>query len=98
MISHCVTTKYAKHDMFDAKYLPQDTNTKFIFNRANFLPTFEMDPDSTIFKKQSDLLHIIKSKCLSSIKQISMEVTLKLLLTRIWNIYLKQILCFEMAI
>ena len=55
--------------MFDVKYLPQDTNKKHILNQVSLQPTFEMDHDSTVCQKQSDLLNMIKSKCLSSIEQ-----------------------------
>ena len=69
MTSHRVSTKYANYDMFDTKYLPENTNNKYVLDQSNLQPTFEMDSDSTVYKKQSDLLNIIKSKCLSSIEQ-----------------------------
>ena len=67
--SNRVSTKYAKYDMFNAKYLPKDTNKKYILDQTSLQPTFEMDSDSTVYQKQSDLLNMIKSKCLSSIEQ-----------------------------
>ena len=32
MTSHRVSTKYAQYDMFDVKYLPKDTNEKYILD------------------------------------------------------------------
>ena len=55
--------------MFDTKYLPKNTNKKYVLDQSNLQPTFEMYSDSTVYQKQSDLLNIIKSKCLSSIEQ-----------------------------
>ena len=73
MTSHRVSTKYAKYakyDMFDTKYLPENTNNKYVLDQCNLQPTSEMDSDSTVYQKQSYLLNIIKSKCLSSIEQV----------------------------
>ena len=68
MTSHRVTTKYAKYDMFDQKYQPQNTNTKYVRNCASLQPTFEMDSDSVVFQKQTDVLNPIKQKCLSALE------------------------------
>ena len=61
MTSHRISTKYAKYDIFDTKYLPENTNNKYVLDQSNLQPTFKMDSDSTVYQKQSDLLNIIKS-------------------------------------
>ena len=63
--------------MFDDKYSPKDTNKKCILESATLQPTFEMDQDSIVFRKQSDGLDLIKSKCLSSINQTNMDAASK---------------------
>ena len=35
MTSHRATTKYAKYDMFDSKYHPQDTKIQYVQNCAS---------------------------------------------------------------
>ena len=43
--SHRVGTKYATHDMFNVKYLPNYTNKKYILQQVSLKPTFEMTCD-----------------------------------------------------
>ena len=69
--SHHFTTKHAKHNMFDDKYLPNGTNKPMVLDSASLQPTFEMDRDSLVFQKQSNTINIVKTKCLSSIERDS---------------------------
>lgn len=58
MVSHQSMIKHASFNMFDDKYLPQGTKKELVLSHATLQPTFEMDPDSTVFRKQSDILDI----------------------------------------
>ncbi len=77
MVSHKSTTKHATFKMFDKKYLPENTKTKSVLDSVLLQPTFEMDNDSTVFRKQSEVLDLIKSKCLSSIEKTTMDAASK---------------------
>ena len=45
-----------------------------MLRHATLQPTFKMDPDSIVFRKQSEILDVIKSKCLSTIEKNSMDI------------------------
>ena len=75
--SHHSTTKHASFEMFDDKYLPQGIDKQKVLRQATLQPTFEMDPDSIVFRKKSETLDVIKSKCLSTIEQNSMDIPSK---------------------
>ena len=62
--------------MFWNKIKAKD-NTELILKRTNLQATFEMNPERTVYRKQSDVLNFTKSKCLSTIEQTSIEIASK---------------------
>ena len=56
--------------MFDRKYLPLNKNTQFVLNHASLQHTCEMDLDSVVFKKQSDVINLKKKNTISIIHSV----------------------------